>query len=221
MRERQTPLTPELIKYLENNFTAEDDFLKNLVIVSWEKENIPKINITGFQANFLQFLIKSINAKNIIEIGTLAGYSAIVLARAAGENSKILTIEKDKKHFEFAKNKIKQSGLETRIEIINADAQEFLKSYKPEPPLDFIFIDANKSAYFKYFSMLAPYLRKGGFCVADNAFAFGHLLDSAVERNPNEIKSMLNYHKQILEREDFFSTLVPIGDGLLVSLKLV
>ena len=220
MRERQTPLTPELLKYLENNFTAEDDFLKNLATESWENEKIPQINITGFQANFLQFLIKTINAKNIIEIGTLAGYSAIVLARAAGENSKILTIEKDKKHFEFAKNKIKQSGLNTRIEIINADAQEFLKSYKPEIPLDFIFIDANKSAYFKYFSMLEPYLRNGGLCVADNAFAFGHLLDSAIEKNPTAVKSILGYHKQMLEREDFFSTLVPIGDGLLVSLKL-
>jgi predicted O-methyltransferase YrrM len=219
MRERQTTITTELLNYLEQNFTAEDIFLKELARESWESYKIPQINITGYQGNFLQFLVKSIVAKNILEIGTLAGYSAIAMARATNDDAKILTIEKDIKHYQFAKNKIKEAELDNKIEILNEDAREFILNYHPTELLDLIFIDADKSNYFKYLTALTPYLRKGGLFVADNAFAFGFLLDSAPERNPNNMKSMLNYHKHLLSLEEYFTTIVPIGDGMLVSIK--
>jgi caffeoyl-CoA O-methyltransferase len=218
-RNRQTPITLELLEYLETNFTAEDCFLKKLNQDA-EKEKIPQINITGYQANFLQFLVKSINAKNMLEIGTLAGYSAITLIRAAGKDAKLLTVEKKLNHFEFAKNKIKQAGFEQQIEIVNENAKDFLKKYKPEQKLDFIFVDADKSEYYKYLLALTPYLRKGGLFVADNAFAFGYLLDSAPENNQENVKSMISFHKHLLLMEEYFTTLVPIGDGLLVSTKI-
>jgi predicted O-methyltransferase YrrM len=220
MRERQTKITPELQNYLETNFTAEDDFLKELVAESWTNEGIPQINITGFQANFLQFLVKSINAKNILEIGTLAGYSAIILARAAGKDAKILTIEKNKKHFDYANKKIEQLNLQNQVEILNVDAKKFIKSYKSDELFDLIFVDADKSQYYDYLVSLTPHLKKGGLFVADNALAFGFLLTSAPEKNPTTMKSMKNFHEYLLSREDYFTTLVPIGDGLLVSVKL-
>ncbi|MPM51523.1 putative O-methyltransferase/MSMEI 4947 [bioreactor metagenome] len=220
MRERQTTLTHELLDYLESNFTAEDNFLAELASEAWENEKIPQINITGYQANFLQFLVKSINAKKLLEIGTLAGYSAISLIRAAGEDAKLITIEKEAKHCEFAKNKIKQVGLDNQIEVVNANALSYLQTYKPDFLFDFIFIDADKSRYYKYLNVLTPFLRTGGLFVADNAFAFGFLLDAAPEKNPDNFKSLLNYHKHLLSLENYFTTLVPIGDGLLVSIKL-
>jgi caffeoyl-CoA O-methyltransferase len=218
-RNRQTEITPELLKYLETNFTAEDDFLKKLNQDA-TVENIPQINITGYQANFMQFLVKSINAKNMLEIGTLAGYSAISLARAAGENAKLLTVEKNIKHFEFAKNKIKQAGLEKQIEVVNESAKDFMQKYQPTEKLDLIFIDADKSEYHKYLIGLTPHLRKGGLFVADNAFAFGYLLDTVEENKSENAKSMLGFHKILLSMHEYFTTLVPIGDGLLVSTKL-
>jgi predicted O-methyltransferase YrrM len=219
MRERQTTITSKLLNYLEQNFTAEDNFLKELARESWENEKIPQINITGYQGNFLQFLVKSIDAKNILEIGTLAGYSAIAMARATNEDAKILTIEKDIRHYEFAKNKIKEAELNNKIEILNEDAREFILNYRPTKLLDLIFIDADKSNYYKYLTALTPYLRKGGLFVADNAFAFGFLLDAAPERNSNNMKSMLNYHKHLLSLNEYFTTIVPIGDGMLVSIR--
>lgn len=219
MRERQTPLTEEIQNYIYENFNAEDDFLSEISKQCWVEASIPQINITGYQANFLQFLIKSIDAKNILEIGTLAGYSAIVMARASSAEAKILTIEKEKKHADFAIKKIAEAGFSNKIKVQVEDARQFVKSFKPQTKLDFIFLDANKSSYFKYVNELAPHLRQGGMIVADNAFAFGFLLDSAPERNPKEVRSMLSFHKYLLERDDFFTTIVPIGDGMLISLK--
>jgi len=215
-RPRQTVITPELLEYLEANFTAEDIFLKELNEEA-TVENFPQINITGYQANFLQFLVKSINAKNMLELGTLAGYSAISLIRAAGKNAKLLTVEKNKNHFEFAKNKIKQAGLAEQIEVINENAKDFVKNYQPTEKLDLIFIDADKSEYFNYLLALSPHLKKGGLFIADNAFAFGFLLDKNNYENP---KSMLNFHKHLLSMDEYRTTLVPIGDGLLVSTKI-
>ncbi len=219
MRDRQTPLTNELQEYLFEHFSAEDEFLNAIANKCWDEAGIPQINITSYQANFLQFLVKSISAKNILEIGTLAGYSAIVLARAAGDDAKIITVEKEAKHAEFAQKKILEAGLQDNIKVITQNAREFIKSFSPENKLDFIFIDADKSSYYKYLNALTPYLREGGLFVFDNAFAFGFLLETAPERNPAEVRSMLAFHQYLLSRKDYFTTLVPIGDGLLVSLR--
>ena len=219
-RNRQTAITEKLEDYLYANFTVEDELLKNIAENCWKEAGIPQINITSYQANFLHFLVKSINAKNILEIGTLAGYSSIVLARAAGTNSKVLTIEKETTHAEYARKSIEKANLSKNIEVVTSNAMDFIKNFAPENQLDLIFLDADKSNYYKYLVALTPYLRQGGLLVADNAFAFGFLLDTAPERNPKEVKSMLGFHKQLLQRTDYFTTLVPIGDGMLVSTKL-
>ena len=220
MKNRQTEFTIELQNYVYENFNAEDKLLKDIANNCWEEAQIPQINITGYQAQFLQFIIKAIDAKNILEIGTLAGYSAIVMARAASEDAKVLTIEREKKYADYARNNIIKAGLENKIKIIVENAHSFIKKFAPNELLDLIFLDADKSAYFKYINALTPYLRKGGIVIADNAFAFGFLLDTAPERNPEEVRSMINFHKHLLERKDYFTTIVPIGDGILLSIKI-
>lgn len=221
MRPRQTALTDELLEYLEKTFSSEDDFLKQLAVDCWNEADIPQINITGYQANFLSLLVKNVNAKNILEIGTLAGYSAIVLARAAGEDSKITTIEKNEKHYEYAIKKIKEANLASRIKAVNANAKIWLEELNENIIYDFVFIDADKSHNAAYLDLLNPHIRKGGMLIIDNALAFGFLLNSAPERNPEGTKSMLNFHKYLLNCKNYFTTLVPIGDGMLVSLKIV
>ncbi len=219
-KHRQTTITEELEKYLYDNFTSEDELLRSIAENCWAEAGIPQINITSYQANFLQFLVKSINAKNILEIGTLAGYSSIVMARAAGTDSHILTIEKKPLHAEYAQKNIKAANLEKNIKIVVANAVDFIKKFTPEEPLDLIFLDADKSNYYKYLVALTPHLKKGGLLIADNAFAFGFLLDTAPERNPEEVRSMLRFHQELLKRNDYFTSLAPIGDGMLISVKL-
>ena len=220
MRPRQTNLTPELLNYLESNFNVKNDFLDSLANNCYTEADIPQINITGYQANFLQFLIKLIDAKYILEIGTLAGYSAISMALSNNDCNQIITIEKNKKYYDYAKQKIEEANLQHIIKIINADAKQFLLEYKNENKIDLVFVDADKSNYNQYFDLVSPMLRKGGVIVFDNAFAFGFLLDSAPERNKESVKSLLTFHKKVLDKTDYFTTIVPIGDGMLLSVKL-
>lgn len=220
MRQKQTNLTPELFNYIENNFNAENDFLHSLVANCYLEAGIPQINITGYQANFLQFIIKLIDAKNILEIGTLAGYSAISMALSGNSIEKIITIEKNIKHYNYAKQKINEANLNDIIEIVNTDAKQYLMNYDSKDFFDLVFIDADKPNYNNYLELITPLLRQGGVCIFDNAFAFGFLLDSAPERSEGSVKSLLSFHKKLLERKDYFTTIVPIGDGMLLSVKI-
>ena len=223
MRKRQTTLTPELLTYIENNFNAENDFLHSLAENCYTDANIPQINITGYQANFLQFIINLVNAKNILEIGTLAGYSAIAMAQAGNNCEKIITIEKNIDYYNYAKQKIKEAKLCNIIEVINANAKQFLTDYNKKTDallFDLVFIDADKSNYNNYLELITPLLRKGGVCIFDNAFAFGFLLNSAPERNEGSVKSLMKFHQKLLERTDYKTTIVPVGDGMLLSIKI-
>lgn len=219
MSVRATGIREDLYDYLLDNFSGEDDFLKKL------KEetavlNFPQISISPEQVKFLQFIIKSIKAKNLLEIGTLGGYSAIAMARAIPEDGKLLTIELEPKHAEYASNKIESAGLSHKIKVVCQDGLKFLRTYKPQEQLDFIFLDADKNHYYKYVNMLEPYLKVGGIIAADNAFAFGFVVQSAPERNPEDVKSIKSFNNYMNNHPNFFTTLAPVGDGMLMSLKI-
>jgi predicted O-methyltransferase YrrM len=216
MTMQATALKEDLFQYLVDNFSSDDEFLKQLLIDA-QSHNIPQISISPEQARFIQFILKSINAKYVLEIGTLAGYSAITMAKALPDDGKLITIELEKKHYEFAKLKIEEAGLSNKIEIINQKALDFLKDFQPAHNFDFIFLDADKSNYYKYVNLIDRYVRSGGIISADNAFAFGFVTQSAPERNPNDVKSIKSFNDFM--RQKYFSTIAPVGDGLLLSLK--
>jgi predicted O-methyltransferase YrrM len=149
MSSRPTLVTEEIFDYLLHNFSAEDEFLAKLKVDA-SLEKIPEICISAEQGRFLEFYLKSINAKYVLEIGSLAGYSAITMARALPEGGKVIALEIFKKNADFIRNKVKEAGLEDKIEVINEDAAKFLKNYKPDFEFDFVFIDADKKNYSNY-----------------------------------------------------------------------
>ncbi len=219
MSAEPTKITQDIYKYILKNFSAEDDFLANLTkeARAW---GIPEIQISPDQGHFIQFLVKLIDAGHILEIGSLAGYSAIITARAMPESGKLIALEKDPNFANFIRGKVQEAGLENLVDVHAKPALEFLHSFKPEKPLDFVFIDADKTEYVEYFKYVDPLLRPGGIIAADNALAFGD-----VAKNYEDIEEPLNvegiqiYNEYVIKREDYFSTLVTIGDGLLLSQK--
>lgn len=219
MSSRPTEITQDIYNYLVENFSAEDEFLLNLKKEATEA-GIPEICISPEQGNFLQFYLKSINAKNVLEIGSLAGYSAIVMARALPEDGKLIAVELNPKNAEFIEKQVEKAGLSHIIEVVNQDAQKFVKEFKPDYELDFVFIDADKRAYHKYFEHTAPLLRKGGVICADNALAFGMIAQNDPESEPKNVNALKRYNKMVRENKDFFSTLVTMGDGMAMSVKL-
>ncbi len=219
MSNHHTPVTEELDIYLNNNFSSEDDFLKQLREDA-KLAGLPPINIAPAQGKILQLLIKSINAKNILEIGTLGAYSSITMARVLDNSSSIITVEYEYKHAIFAQQKIKEAQFEHIIQIQNSDAKEFLKEFEPENQFDLIFVDADKPSYRYYLDKTTPFLRNGGLFIADNAFAFGYLTTNTNERNPTEIKSMQGFNIYFRNHPQYFTSIIPSGDGMIIGVKI-
>lgn len=219
MSQRPTPVDERLFEYLKENFSSEDEFLSKLVEEAMQ-EGIPNISISPEQGLFMQFMLKTINARNVVELGTLAGYSAITMARALPEGSKLITIENEFKHALFANRKIKEAGLDDIIEVQNSDALEFLKIYEPQEPFDFIFVDADKPNYARYLDILTPMLKTGGIFAADNAFAFGFVASSKPERNPEDVKSITGFNHYFRNHPQYSVCMVPVGDGIIMGVKL-
>ncbi len=219
MSSRPTIITDEINQYLIENFSAEDEFLKKLKAETIQRD-IPEIWISEEQGLFLQFLLKTIKAQNVLEIGGLAGYSAIIMARALPASGKIYSLELDKRNAKFMKKKIAEAGLEHKIEVINEDAHDFLADWKPDFELDFVFIDADKHWYEFYLEKCTPLLRKGGILCADNALAFGFIASEEPKEEKENVQAIRKFNKALKSNKQYFSCLATMGDGMVMGVKL-
>lgn len=224
MSVQRTEITPEIDEYILNNFSAEDDFLKSLKIQA-EMLKIPNIYISADQGRFLQFLIKSINAKRILEIGTLAGYSAIMMARAMDKSGKIISLESNHLHYKFAKEKIDEAGFTDNIEVVVGLAIDYLESYQSDEKFDFVFMDADKSNLINYLELCTPILKKGGIIAVDNAFAMGNLtvenpvFDEIHKHKIKDVYAVREFNQYFKNNPNYFTSLITVGDGLLLGVK--
>lgn len=218
MSHRPTIIDDRLFNYLKSNFSSEDEFLAVLTAEAKEA-GLPPIYISPEQGRFMQFLLRSINARKVLEIGTLGGYSAITMARALPKDGELITVENDPKHYEFACRMVKKAGLENLINVVYDDGKNFVKQYRNRNHFDFVFIDADKPSYAFYLNNITPLIRIGGIFAADNAFAFGYILDTKPERNPDDVKSLVSFNEYFRTRENYFTCIVPVGDGIIMGYK--
>lgn len=186
-----------------------------------EIEEYAKINnVPIMQKDGIEFLIKYIkenNIKNILEIGSAIGYSAIKMA-LVNDNIKVTTIERDKERFDIAVENIKNFNLESRINIILSDALdiEILDKY------DLIFIDAAKSQYIKFFEKFDNNLDSGGVIVTDNLSFHGLVEDDSKTNNRNTkqlVRKIRNYIEYLKNNEKYTTTFYKLGDGVAISIK--
>ncbi|RPI14407.1 MAG: O-methyltransferase [Ignavibacteriae bacterium] len=206
------PLNEDLYNYIVDTFAAEDDILKQ-VVKHTEEMKFPLIQISPELGKFLFLLIKMINAKRVLEIGTLTGYSSIWMARALPDDGKLTTLEISKEHAGEAMSNFKSAGLDNKIELILGSAMESLDKLKDEK-FDFVFIDADKTGYPAYFDKVIGMVRKGGIITADNTLKDGRI----IEKNPDEfIRAIQVFNKKVADDERVESLLMPISDGLTMA----
>jgi len=141
--------------------------------------NIPQISVSTNQGKFLHLLARLSNAKKILEIGTLGGYSTIWLARALPPDGKIISLEVDPKHAAVAQKNVNHAGLGALVEIRIGKAIEELPKLlgENEGPFDMIFIDADKPPYKEYFEWSLKLSRPGTLIIADNVIRDGKVLE--------------------------------------------
>lgn len=176
-------------------------------------KNVPIMNTETKE--FIKTILISKKPESILEIGSAIGYSALVFDKYT--NADITTIELDKKTSDIAKNNFNKYN--TEIKLINNDAQKALNNISQG--FDFVFIDANKASYIDYFEKTSKLLNPGGIIIADNVLFKGMVLnDDYVDRRMITIvKRLRNYLAYVMDRSDFQTTIIPIGDGLTLSIK--
>jgi caffeoyl-CoA O-methyltransferase len=213
MSQDPTRVTDAHFRYLAERTTREDAFLRDLKAAA-AKADIPAISIAPAQAAFMQILLRAARAKHVIEIGTLAGYSAIAMARALPPDGRVLTIEIDPDHAAFAKKWIAKSNVAKKIAVHLGAGKDVLRTI-PDRSADACFLDADKASYRDYLAECLRILRPNGLVMADNAFAFGQLLD----KNPTDadVPAVRAFNDHMPTVEGLQSVIVPLGDGLWVG----
>ncbi len=178
-------LFEDIDKYIGDLFNDQDSTLE-ATEQSINEFNIPPISVSQNQGKFLMLLAKLCHAKNILEIGTLAGYSTIWLARALPPNGHLITLEYEPLHAQVAQKNITRAGLDHIVEIRVGKAIELLPQLVTEAvgPFDMIFIDADKPPYKEYFDWALKLSRPGTLIVADNVIREGKILQ---EESPDEM----------------------------------
>ncbi|KIY71359.1 O-methyltransferase family 3 protein [Cylindrobasidium torrendii FP15055 ss-10] len=159
---------------LSNSYLLDDDVDLQAAARNTEEKGLPfEIAVPAEHGKLLQLLATSIGARRILEVGTLGGYSAIWLARALPDGGELITLEVNPKHAEVARENVAIAHLEHKVKIIVGPAIETLETLAPEPPFDFIFIDADKANNTTYFTHAKRLVRTGGTIFVDNMYLVG------------------------------------------------
>jgi len=166
-------------------------------------------------ASVLQQLALMVNARTVFELGSAIGYSTIWWAQAVGDKGRVIYTDGDKKNAERARGYFTRAGVANRITLHTGDALEVLSEQKQE--FDIIFNDVDKEDYPRVLRLVAPRLRKGGLFITDNVLWSGHV----AEKNPTDTrtKAILEFNRKLYDSKEFYTTILPIRDGLAVALK--
>jgi caffeoyl-CoA O-methyltransferase len=166
-------------------------------------------------ARVLEQFALTINARTVFELGSAIGYSTIWWAQAVGEKGRVIYTDGDAKNAERARAYFDRAGVSDRITLHTGDALEVLSEQKQQ--FDIIFNDVDKEDYPRVLKMVSPRLRKGGLFITDNVLWSGRV----AEKNPKEArtKAILEFNQALYGSADFFTTILPIRDGLAVALK--
>lgn len=168
----------------------------------------------------LKTLVAMKQPESILEVGTAVGYSALLMGRSMPPGCHITTIEKYEKRIPIARENFKRAGMEQAITLLEGDAEELLKTLSG--PYDFIFMDAAKGQYLHWLPIILSLLPQGGVLVSDNVLQDGDIIESryAVERRNRTIHGrMREYLYTLTHMEEFITSIVPIGDGVTISVK--
>lgn len=212
-------ITEERISTFINSFdTGNTPFLNDLEQFAL-KTNVPVIRPQ--MQSFLKLLLAIKQPRQILEVGTAIGFSALLMSEYGPGDCRITTIEKYEKRIPVAKENFKKAGKEDQIFLLEGDAAQILKELKGF--YDFIFMDAAKGQYIHFLPEILRLMPKGGLLISDNVLQDGDVMESrfAVTRRDRTIHSrMREYLYELKHNEALLTDILPIGDGVTVSVKL-
>lgn len=195
--------------------SAEDAFLKEISDYTIGYHPDPGMLSGHVQGKFLQMISYMVRPHNVLEIGTLSGYSALCLAAGLQPGGHLHTIELREKDALIAREFIGKAGFSERITVHTGDALTIIETLKE--PWDLVFIDADKINYVNYYEAVLPDLRQGGFILADNVLFHGQVLEEQIKGK--NAKAIQAFNEHIKNDNRIESVLLTLRDGLMLIRK--
>ena len=207
----------EIYNYIDNHSSNESDILYELRRET-ELKCLNPIMLSGkIQGNFLAIISKLIKPFNVLEIGTYTGYSTLCIAKGLSPAGMIHTIDKNEELLQIQNKYFEKSGLRNQIKQYTGDALAIIPKLKFD--FDMVFLDADKENYVKYLELISPILKPGGVLLTDNVLWHGKILESS--ENQDRVTRLIdNFNKKILEDKSLKTVMLPIRDGISLTLKL-
>lgn len=206
-----------LDKYILEHIDPEGQYLKDLYRATNLKLLRPRMASGHLQGRMLKLFVEMIRPKNILEIGTYSGYSAICLAQGLGEDGHLYTFEINDEQEDFTRPWIENSPVADKITFTIGDALEVVP--KMNIVFDLAFIDGDKRKYIEYYEMVLKQLSKGGYIIADNTLWDGHVIEQA-KHNDLQTIGIQQFNDFVAKDDRVEKVILPLRDGLTVIRKL-
>lgn len=208
---RYKEITPKDIKYIEEAFCGDEPKFRSGAGARSE------VQVSPIEGKLIQIIVKMIQAKRVLEIGAMYGYSTAWMLSAMPDDGELLSIEKSREAYDIA---VENVGKDKRVHILNKDAKDVLPELG-DGIYDMVFIDANKSAYSFYLEQATRLLRKGGVLVADDALLFSEVW---LNCNSSELSSMekgvCEFNSMLANSRFFLGLTIPVFHGLAVAVRI-
>jgi len=177
---------------------------------------LPRIAVSTDVGQLLKILVSLTPGRLALELGTLAGYSGIWIARGLAPDGKLITVEYEELHADFAESEFARAGVGDKVKVIRGAALEVLPTLRDrlgEQALDFVFIDAVKSEYVEYFAAVKSMIAVGGLLVADNVYGTGQgWIDEGYGTD--------EFNRLVAADPDFETTVTPMREGILITRRV-
>lgn len=208
-----------LEKYISDHSYDLHPIQKEILSHNASLGDVKRMQISVTQAYFFQLFIKTNNIKNILEIGTFTGYSALSMGLSIPKDGSVTCLDINKETSEIARTFFKKADLDKKIQIILEPAINTLKKMKDDKKMfDMIFIDADKENYKNYYNLSLALVKKNGFILIDNVLWHGDVSDP----NKNDrLTSIIREFNSFIKKDDRIEkTILPLGDGVTICRKI-
>ena len=204
--------------YVVSHSENEPELLQELNRETYQKILQPRMLSGQYQGRILSMFSKLVNPKNILEIGTYTGYSALCLAEGMQSNGVLHTIDVNEELVDFQRKYFDKSGYGKQIHQYLGNALEIIP--KLDTTFDLVFIDADKENYSNYFNVIIDKLNTGGIIISDNVLWSGKVLETTFKKDDTSTPALIEYNALLKEDKRIETVVLPIRDGLTISRKI-
>jgi predicted O-methyltransferase YrrM len=208
-------MNKKLEQYIEDHITAEDPVLEDLYRQTHIRFVNPNMVSGHLQGKLLELISKMIRPKNILEIGTFTGYSAICLAKGLKKGGRLITLETNDELKTFSDSYFKRAGVDSKIIQMTGNALEIIPML--DEMFDLVFLDGDKREYIDYYRLIIDKVTPGGFILADNVLWGGQVLDK--ETTDLQARGIIDFNEMIRNENNIEEVIIPVRDGLMLIRK--